>query len=50
MDSIDMNKLIGVVMLLFVIGAEIVGFARWLSPPELEYADNTTVVERSSTP
>ena len=27
-----MNKLIGVVMLLFVIGAEVFGMARWMSP------------------
>ncbi|HEX9464761.1 MAG TPA: hypothetical protein VGB82_19340 [Alphaproteobacteria bacterium] len=43
-----MNKLIGVVMLLFVIGAEIIGLAHWLSPPELEYAENSpSAVERS---
>lgn len=42
-----MNKLIGVVMLLFLIGAEIIGLARWLSPPELEYAENSLpAVER----
>jgi hypothetical protein len=42
-----MNRLIGVMMLVFVIGAEIVGFAQWISPTS-DYADNTTVVERTA--
>lgn len=34
-----MNKLIGMIMLLSVIGAEVYGVARWLSP---EHAATTT--------
>ena len=33
-----MNKIIGVLMLAFVIGAEVVGFSQWLAP------ERTTVV------
>jgi hypothetical protein len=44
-----MNRLIGVMMLLFVLGAEIVGFAQWISPADREYADNAVAVERSAT-
>lgn len=49
MDSTNMNRLIGVMMLLFVIGAEIVGFAQWISPADREYADNPVAVQQSAT-
>ena len=44
-----MNRLIGVMMLLFVIGAEIVGFAQWISPADREYADSSVAVQQSTT-
>jgi hypothetical protein len=41
-----MNRLLGVMMLLFVIGAEVVGFAQWIGPAG--DADSSAVVESST--
>ena len=40
-----MNRMIGVLMLVSLIGAEVVGFTRWLSPPEHDFANQIAVSE-----